>query len=33
MLNYDDPLWAPLRSLFDEWFLSCEHMEEQGRET
>jgi len=30
MLNYVDPLWAPLESLFNEkWFLSCESVEKQ----
>jgi pantothenate kinase len=30
MLNYDDPLWAPLKDLFDErWYLSCASMEDQ----
>jgi hypothetical protein len=30
LLNYDDPLWAPLRELFDErWYLSCASMEDQ----
>lgn len=30
MLNYDDPLWAPLQGLFDEkWYVSCADMEDQ----
>ena len=30
MLNYDDPLWAPLKDLFDEkWYLSCPSIDEQ----
>jgi pantothenate kinase len=32
MLNYDDPLWAPLQTLFDEkWYVSCSSMEEQRK--
>ena len=32
LLNYDDPLWAPLRELFDErWYLSCASLDDQRR--
>jgi hypothetical protein len=30
MLNYEDPLWAPLKDLFEEkWYIACESMENQ----
>jgi len=29
-LNFNDPDWAPLSTIFDEkWYISCENMEDQ----